>query len=462
MRARSFHSKIKSPAGCANNQLDLFNHSMIAHAVADESALCANHAEKARYMMQTRQLRGLEIANHKEVTHEGNVWIVPSQSSAKRYSVNPFLQTCTCPDYESHGWKCKHLFAVEHLIKKEQTGDAQPVSIEPTKTKRKTYPQVWPAYHKAQTQEKAQFLYLLYQLCQGIGEPAQYTGRPRLPLEDMIFTMAYKVYSTVSGRRFMTDLRDAHAKGYLSELPSYNSMFDYFQMEMLTPYLEMLIEESSLPLKAIEKDFAVDSTGISTGIHQRWVEYKWGKVRSDFTDIEDVSKRDWIKVHLMCGVTTNVVTAVKVTDNHIGDCPQLPTLVETTAQNFVMDEVSADKAYLSNKNLKAVASHAAMPYIPFKCDSTITKDKKQSQLWKQMFHYYSYNQERFMEHYHKRSNVETTFHMVKAKFGDKLRSKLKTAQINEALCKVLCHNICCLIQSMYELNLKPKFWALVA
>jgi hypothetical protein len=48
------------------------------------------------------------------------------------------------------------------------------------------------------------------------------------------------------------------------------------------------------------------------------------------------------------------------------------------------------------------------------------------------------------------------------KFGDALRSKTKTAQINEALCKVLCHNICCLIQSMFELNLKPKFWAEVA
>ncbi len=75
-----------------------------------------------------------------------------------------------------------------------------------------------------------------------------------------------------------------------------------------------------------------------------------------------------------------------------------------------------------------------------------------------MYHYFMYNQERFMQNYHKRSNVETTFHMIKSKFGDALRSKTRTAQINEALCKVLCHNICCLIQSMYELNLKPKFW----
>ena len=80
-------------------------------------------------------------------------------------------------------------------------------------------------------------------------------------------------------------------------------------------------------------------------------------------------------------------------------------------------------------------------------------------MWKWFFHYYMANQAHYMEHYHKRSNVETTFHMIKAKFGDFLRSKTERAQINEALCKILCHNICCLIQSMFELGLKPKFWS---
>jgi hypothetical protein len=49
-----------------------------------------------------------------------------------------------------------------------------------------------------------------------------------------------------------------------------------------------------------------------------------------------------------------------------------------------------------------------------------------------------------------------------APLQDALRSKTEGAQINEALCNVLCHNICCLIQSMHELGLKPKFWKEVA
>ena len=49
-------------------------------------------------------------------------------------------------------------------------------------------------------------------------------------------------------------MRDALAKGYVSKMPSFNSIFDYLQMESLTPYLKHLIAESALPLKSIETD----------------------------------------------------------------------------------------------------------------------------------------------------------------------------------------------------------------
>jgi len=70
-----------------------------------------------------------------------------------------------------------------------------------------------------------------------------------------------------------------------------------------------------------------------------------------------------------------------------------------------------------------------------------------------------YNRDEFMSHYHKRSNVESTFSMMKRKFGDSLRSKTDVAMINETLCKVLCHNIVVLIHEMHELGIEPTFWA---
>jgi hypothetical protein len=29
---------------------------------------------------------------------------------------------------------------------------------------------------------------------------------------------------------------------------------------------------------------------------------------------------------------------------------------------------------------------------------------------------------------------------------------------SEVLCKILCRNICCLIQAVYELGIEPTFW----
>ena len=63
-----------------------------------------------------------------------------------------------------------------------------------------------------------------------------------------------------------------------------------------------------------------------------------------------------------------------------------------------------------------------------------------------MFHYFQYRREDFLSHYHKRSNVESVFSMIKAKFRDHVRSKTDVAMVNEVLCKIICHNICCLIQ----------------
>jgi hypothetical protein len=71
-----------------------------------------------------------------------------------------------------------------------------------------------------------------------------------------------------------------------------------------------------------------------------------------------------------------------------------------------------------------------------------------------MYHLFMHRREDFMDHYHKRSNAETAYSMIKAKFGDSLRSKSDVGQLNEALCKVLCHNLCVLCHTMHELALE--------
>ena len=47
--------------------------------------------------------------------------------------------------------------------------------------------------------------------------------------------------------------------------------------------------------------------------------------------------------------------------------------------------------------------------------------------------------------------------MIKGKFGDAVLSKSDTGMVNEALCKVLAHNICVVIASIHELGIEPAF-----
>ena len=95
------------------------------------------------------------------------------------------------------------------------------------------------------------------------------------------------------------------------------------------------------------------------------------------------------------------------------------------------------------------------PYIPFKKNSRGLS--KGFSAWNKMYRYFTDNKEEFMKHYHVRSNAESGFFMIKQRFGDNLSYKNTISQTNEILCKILCHNICVLIQEIFLSNLDINF-----
>ena len=211
-----------------------------------------------------------------------------------------------------------------------------------------------------------------------------------------------------------------------------------------------LITRSALPLTALETDFAVDSTGFGTQWFYRHYSAKYGR---------NVERRAFLKVHAMIGTRTNAITAVAVTDEHVADSPMLAPLVTATAENFNVQRVSADKAYSSIFNFDLIESLGAQPLVPFKSNA---RKKNKSATWNRLFHYFQFQRDEFLAKYHRRSNVESTFSAIKRKFGDTIRSKSPMAQRNEALMKVLCHNIVCLIHEVSESGATAMFPALAA
>jgi transposase len=226
----------------------------------------------------------------------------------------------------------------------------------------------------------------------------------------------------------------------------HNSVLKAMENPALTPVLTDLIRVSSLPLRVVETKFAVDSSGFCTSRFIRYYDVKYGVTRE---------KAEWVKVHICTGVRTNVITSVTILDKNAGDVNQLPPLVKATrGAGFTVNEVSADMAYAATDNFQAVADAGGTLYAPFKSGTT----GGVGGIFEKAFHYFCLHREEFLQHYHLRSNVESTFSAVKRKHGDSIRSKTDTAMKNEALCKLLAHNLCCLVSAMYELGIVPVFW----
>ena len=116
--------------------------------------------------------------------------MVPSQSGNGKYVVRLYDADdpyCTCPDFELRNAPCKHIYAVELAIMREELPDQSPITVvapEKPQAQRPTYRQDWAAYNAAQMDH---FTRLLRELCDTISQPSpRATGRPRMLLSDMI------------------------------------------------------------------------------------------------------------------------------------------------------------------------------------------------------------------------------------------------------------------------------------
>lgn len=302
------------------------------------------------------------------------------------------------------------------------------------------------SYTKAQMNEKPALRVLLYELCKTIQVDEglyQRTGRPKIRIQDIVFSLVYKVYMGSSSRRFMSDMQHIYDLGFVSRPLSYNSICGHFIKDAYTPLLNSLIEGVAAAFAGIETKFAIDSTGFSIPKLSKWCDEKHGWRK----------RREWMKCHVMCGTRTHIVTAVEVTKRDVGDPRKFEPLVNSTHPAFHIDEVAADRAYSTIKNLELVDRLGAIPAIPFKHNANPFRHASDS-AWSRMFHFFALNQVEWREMVNRQNHAESTFSQIKRKFGEKIFNKSEVGQTNEILCKILCHNLCVLIYWLYEFGVE--------
>jgi len=305
----------------------------------------------------------------------------------------------------------------------------------------------WRAYNNSQMREKIMFLKLLDDLCQMVDND-KYSFRGRRPnsFSHQIFCICFKVYLGTSSRRLISDLDLCREKGYIDRVPHFNSVCNYFNNKTIKFWLKNLIELSALPLGSLEDKFAIDSSGFS----QKKYAERWSSVRQKY-----YRHREYKKAHCIYGCYSNVIVGVKIREGTSADSPHFEAILRRASENFDIKEISADKAYSSRENHKVAEDLGITPFILFKKNAT--GNSRGAMVWHKMYKYFKENKNEFLTHYHMRSNSESGFFMIKQKFGGFVNSKNSIAQDNEILCKILCHNICVLIQEIYLSKVNVDF-----
>ena len=229
----------------------------------------------------------------------------------------------------------------------------------------------------------------------------------------------------------------------------------------MTPVLLELVTVTALPLRGVENCFSVDGTGLGTWIYKRWLDHKTAFRADDENDAEpdmgantgnaaaeigdDVrvgsedEKKGWVKLHAVTGNRTNVIVRAAISPGEGSDTSFFRGLMHETVRYFNVEEVSADLAYASGPNHTLGDELGFKVLIPFKSNSR--PPLRDGTAWSKDLEDYLDHPEEFWLAYHQRSNVESTFSALKRTVPEQLRTKEFFSQVNEALCKVIVHNL---------------------
>lgn len=130
---------------------------------------------------------------------------------------------------------------------------------------------------------------------------------------------------------------------------------------------------------------------------------------------EYISKRDCDKTHLAVCSDMLLIMNWRITRGKRNDCPFFAILLRPFKWIGI---VIGDKGYSSRKNFQLAADKRGCAFIPFK--SNATASPKSHPAWKAGFWIWSNLNSLYQSIYHQRSKIESVFHALKERYGDKL------------------------------------------
>jgi hypothetical protein len=428
-----------------------------------------------------------EVLTRKIVQVQGTetYFIWRKGSKTKFYIVDcndpdPAKHTCRCDSFIDQGYPCKHHHAIQVLrgapIPVPVVASVSPLSLVPAAPTPKPLPTLDVAVGRkrstnaqrssAYVEEPARFEAILHQVsaraaqkiaqkkvAQGIAPPPDGRGRPSLPDHHRATCLVHKVYRKASYRNVQRDLERFAAEGRIRFAPNHNSMCSYGGDPNVTELLREILTLTASPTRRIEREFIVDSTGFHAAGVENW-RYTKGKRQLRKTkkgDQKAYAALEWMRAHIMSGRRTGIIPAARITLNHgkgSADSVNLPMLIDDMLGIHTIHAIIGDRGYISENNLiKVLKLVGAWAFIkPKRNFKPSTKRRLGVDLATWYRDLYKDHGPAFKEMYRFRPLVEAVFSAIKRRFGDFMWLKNDVQRENELLCKLICHNICILIQ----------------
>jgi len=412
--------------------------------------------------------RGVALAKSaggsiKPIAGVDSVFIVPSATRrGVHYLVNVRERSCSCPDFAEYsavpGHRCKHVVSVlivTHEITLLEGGSVgqQKITIQ--------YPRDWRATNNYLVDLPRIGPSLIRDLVSGIplvGPNGR--GRPRVEKRNVVHAAILRTFERRTIRGAVEVMERSAAGGLGLDPMHYNTLCEHAADPALMPILQDLVGVTAKVLVPVERNFAIDSTGFTTCVYESWNRTKHGyKPPANPEDQGPKApkrKHRWVKCNACVGTSTHVITAIAITESRVHDTNAFKELVHrTVSHGFVPEKFTADAAYIGTENLEVVEGVGARPYIMVRKNMTGASSPALTRLMGKL----TSDPEEYMREYHDRSNVETSFGIMKQQFGGNVNSRKPVAQYNELMCKAIAHNIARIVHAIHELEISPKFWS---
>jgi transposase len=192
-------------------------------------------------------------------------------------------------------------------------------------------------------------------------------------------------------------------------------------------YIRLISRLVTFQMKRRGMDIAVDSSGFRLKTSSKWFDIRI-KRKSE--------KKDYLKLHIVIDVDTEIIWHFITTDWKGADAKQFKRLIKDLPR---IHRAVGDKAYSSRVNCQAVADKGGMPFLRFKTNATAKA--KGYPAWQISFEAYSDNPDEWMDEYHIRSIVEAVISSIKRCFGPDIKSIKGWLKRRELAIKVLAYNI---------------------